>query len=80
MNNTKITDRLTGIFREVFDDPKLELHDAMTASDIAGWDSVAMINIIVGVEERFQIRLRTREVDGLKTVGDLIALIAEKKA
>jgi acyl carrier protein len=32
----------------------------------------------MAVEERFGIRLQTREIDRLKEVGDLVAVIASK--
>jgi acyl carrier protein len=35
---------------------------------------------MVSVEERFGIKLNTREIDGLKSVGDLADVIAKKQA
>ncbi len=37
-----------------------------------------MIELIVAVEAQFGIKLTTREVDGLHSVGDLAAVIARK--
>ena len=78
MTNEAITERLTGIFRDVFDDDALVLRPEMTAADVDGWDSMRMISIVVAVEDRFGVKLRTREVNGLGSVGDLVALIASK--
>jgi acyl carrier protein len=33
---------------------------------------------MVSVEERFGMKLNTREIDGMKCVGDLAAVIAAK--
>ncbi len=78
MTDEEIDGRLTEIFREVFGDDAMRLRPDLSADQVEGWDSVRMVTIIVAVEERFGIRLRSREVDGLKTVGDLAALIRAK--
>jgi acyl carrier protein len=66
---------LTEVFRDAFDDPSLMLRSEMTARDVPGWDSLKMVIIIIGVEERFGIQLHTREMDGLRSVGDFVSLI-----
>ncbi|MBF0875666.1 acyl carrier protein [Gluconobacter cerevisiae] len=78
MNRNDVVEQITKIFQDVFDDPNLTLKDDTTAQDVPGWDSVAMINIIVAIEEHFNIRLKTREIDGLKSVGDLYETVLAK--
>ena len=70
---------LTEIFRETFGDPSLPLTPEMTAQDVPGWDSLRMVIIIIAVEERFGIRLRTSEMDRLHCVGDFVALLLERQ-
>ncbi len=71
---------LTEIFHGVFGDGVPELTPAMTANDVPGWDSVKMIMIVLAVEQHFGIKIRSREVDRLKKVGDLAELVKAKKA
>jgi acyl carrier protein len=71
---------LTEIFNDVFMTDDMKLTPALTAKDVAGWDSFKQIEIMVSVEERFGIKLNTREIDGLKSVGDLADVIAKKQA
>lgn len=78
MTQAEIYDGLTAIFHDAFDDPDLLLRPDMTAADIEGWDSVKMVAIIIATESRFGIHLRSREVDGLSTVGDLASVISAK--
>lgn len=52
-----IDDRLTEVFRAVFDDESIELQASMTAADIEGWDSIAHISLEYGIEEEFGIKL-----------------------
>jgi len=74
----KIYADLTEIFNDVFMRDDMSLTPELSASDVAGWDSFKQIEIMVSVEERFGIKLNTREIDGLRNVGDLAEVIAKK--
>ncbi len=80
MNEAEIRDRLTQVFREIFDDDSIAIHDAMTADDIEAWDSLNHVNLVVATEKQFGVRFKTKEVHALKNVADLIALIGRKLA
>ncbi len=71
---------LSDLFRDVFDDPDLVIGPTTSAADIAGWDSMTHISLIVAIEQAFGIRFRTSEMDGLHDVGELAALVAAKRA
>ena len=76
--NDAIRSRLTTVFRDVFDDDALEVHSAMTAGDVDGWDSLTHVRRMLSVERAFAMRFTASEIGRLKTVGDLIELIARK--
>jgi acyl carrier protein len=78
MDRTTVIERLTAIFRDVFDDPSLGLRDDLTAADVPAWDSLTHINLIVAVEKQFRIRLTTAEIRSLTNVGDFVSLISKK--
>ena len=73
-------ERLTELFRMVFDDPSLNISRSTTANDVEAWDSLTHINLIVAVEREFGIRFTTAQVTGMKDVGDLMDLIAQKSS
>ncbi len=75
MNTDPVLSALTEIFHEVFDDESLVLARQMTASDVKGWDSFKQVEILLAVQERFKLKLSSREIDGLGCVGDLVSLI-----
>jgi acyl carrier protein len=68
---------LSEIFQDVFQ-REVPLRPDLTARDVEGWDSFKQIEIIMAVEERYAIRLTTRELDSLLSVGDLVRVIAAK--
>jgi acyl carrier protein len=78
MSEPEIYAALTTIFRDVFLRDDLMLTPALTAQDVPDWDSFKQIEIIIAVEEHFSIKFRTREMDSLNNVGDLVRLIASK--
>ena len=78
MPETEIYENLTTIFRDVFLRDDLVLTAELSAKDVADWDSFKQIEIIIAVQEQFGINFRTRELDSLNDVGDLVRLIASK--
>ena len=80
MTHEEAHQRLTAVFRDIFDNPSLEIADSTTADDIEDWDSVNHITLIAAVESEFKIKLSTRDVKNLANVGDFLKLIESKAA
>jgi acyl carrier protein len=78
MQRAEIYEKLTAVFQEVFQRADIVVTPDLTADAVAGWNSFKNVEIILGVEECFGIRLGSRDVDGLENVGDLAAVIAAK--
>lgn len=72
-------EKLTEVFRDVFDDEDLTPTPEMTADDVEEWDSLSHIRLMLSVEKAFGVRFSTVELGGLKKVGDLAALIEAKQ-
>jgi acyl carrier protein len=77
-NHDQITARLTQIFRSVFDDDSITLHDEMTADDLEDWDSQSHITLVVACEKEFGLRMTPAEVGRLKNVGEMVKLLVER--
>ena len=78
MTDADILERLTEVFRDVFDNPSLQIGEATTASDVEGWDSIAHVSLIVAAETRFDVSFTTKDIQALTCVGDLVRLIARR--
>ncbi|WP_158804263.1 acyl carrier protein [Acidisoma sp. L85] len=78
MTESELYDVLTEVFNDVFLRDDLVLRPDMTAEDVPGWDSFRQIDIIMAVEQRFGVKLETREIDGLNNVGDLVNVLTTK--
>jgi acyl carrier protein len=73
-----ILDRLNTIFRSAFDDESLVIGRKTTAADIEGWDSFMHVNLIVAIEEHFNVAFSTAEIGSFTCVGDVADLLGKK--
>jgi acyl carrier protein len=73
-----IYDRLTEIFRDVFDNDDLVLTPELTAPEVDGWDSLGHVRLIVAIEQKLKISLSTSEITELANVGQLVDVIERK--
>jgi acyl carrier protein len=78
MQQQEIYTRLTKIIRDVFDDESLVATPEMTAADVAEWDSVNHITLVVAIEEEFGIKFKTAELEKMKNVGQMVEGIERK--
>lgn len=80
MTESEILQKLTEVFRDVFELPDLVLEKSTTAQDIDEWDSVNHIMLVVETERQFRVKFQTAEVEEMKNVGDLVSMIHAKLA
>jgi acyl carrier protein len=71
-------ERMQPVFRRVLRQPDLVLRRDLSAQDVKSWDSLAHINLVVALEREFNIRLKTKDLAGLKNVGEMADLIESK--
>lgn len=75
MNREEILDKLTDIFREIFNNQSLSIGLETTANDVEGWDSLTHIILVDTVESAFSIKFDMDEVFEMKNVGDMVEAI-----
>jgi acyl carrier protein len=78
MNQDALLGRLNEVFRSVFDDPELTVTPATTAKDVPGWDSIVHITLVIEIERTFNVKFQMAEIEKLRNVGDLLAILAAK--
>ena len=72
--------RLQPIFRDVLDDPSLIIAEKSSGESVAGWDSLAHINLVSAIEQDFKIHFALGELEQIKNVGEMIVLMRQKIA
>lgn len=78
MQREEIINQVQDIFRDVLDEEEIILADTTTADEVEGWDSLSHIQLVVGIEKRFNIKFTSKEILSWKNVGELIDCIALK--
>lgn len=67
--------KLAKIFRDVLEIDDLVLTPELSFRDIEEWDSFNHLNIILAVEEQFQIQFKPEEIEEITSVQDLVSLM-----
>ena len=78
ISRKEIMEKVTEIFRDVFDDDELVILDSTNSDDIEDWDSLEHISLIVSMEKEFDMKFDIKEVGELENVGEMIDLIIRK--
>jgi acyl carrier protein len=78
MPHDEILDRLTSLMRDILDDDALALESGSSARTVPGWDSVANIRLMLGVEEEYGFRFELDEYSEFRNVGDLVSGIRRR--
>jgi acyl carrier protein len=71
-------EQLQEVFRDVFDDPSLELVEGMDASAIPEWDSLRHVTLLFRIEDEFGVEFKGDEAASLANVGELEAVLRQK--
>ena len=75
----EILERLTPLFRKVFEDPGLTPTPSMRAEQVPLWDSLNHVSLVMEVERAFGIKFALGELQDLRNVGALVKLIQAKE-
>ena len=73
-----VCNRVTAVFRDIFDLPDLEILTSDTAHSIKGWDSLTHVRLIVALEEEFELEFEPEKIMELRSVGELIEAVTEE--
>ncbi len=73
-----VLEQLQPIFEEVLDQPQLRVTRNSNASNTENWDSLAHIDLMEMVQQRFKVKFALGELQDLKDVGDLVDMIVTK--
>ena len=67
-----VLEKISDIIRTTLRQAGLAVTEATRADHVAGWDSLAHLDIILNVEKALKIRLKAGEVAKLENVGSLV--------
>jgi acyl carrier protein len=63
---------IQNIFREIFDNDTLRITMETSIDDIAEWDSIAQVKLVLTIEERFGFQFNEDEMSSIRNVGGFV--------
>lgn len=70
---------LETILRNVLKDPDFALRFEMATGAHPNWDSIANVEILLSCEEYWNILFSSAEIDRMRTIDDIIDVVAGKR-
>jgi acyl carrier protein len=73
-----LNEKLVEIVAELFDLEPTAVDDALTPEDVELWDSMNHLRLVSAVEEEFQIKLSMQEIESIRSLAVLRALVEQR--
>lgn len=71
MDLNVILQKVNEVFIDVFEIKNLKIDYSTNSSNIPEWDSLLHIQLIYGIEKKFNIRFTAKEIGNYKNVGEM---------
>lgn len=78
MKRAEILSQIIDIISVILDENEIEINESTRLLDIDGWDSLSMIQIVVGIEKQFKIKFKSLEYNTWLLISDLVDAIESK--
>lgn len=74
-----VFEQVRGIASDILGLPLGQISAGSSPENIEAWDSVQHLNLVLAIEEKFQLQLSPEEIEQMKNIGDIVALIESKR-
>jgi acyl carrier protein len=74
-----VGDVLIQLFADVLQVDPAELNDGSSPDNLKQWDSLAAMTLVAAIEEKFKVRLTTKEIMKMSTIGLARKTLQSKK-
>lgn len=77
-NDGPLFQRLAGIFEDVFGLERDRFSESAVPEDVAHWDSVGHMNLVLRLEDVFGQRFEVDEIMDMSSVGKILGILRAK--
>ena len=69
---------LVAVIAEVLDIPEADLADSSSPESVSGWDSAKSMELVVYLEDLFELQFSADEIAAMSSVGEIRKLLIAK--
>lgn len=73
-----ILDQVRAIASDIFSVPADHIDASSSPDSIEKWDSIEQLNLVLAVEEKFNLQLGPEEIERMRNIGAIADLISSK--
>ena len=73
-----LLDRVRGIVADILQVPLAKVGPDSSPQSIATWDSVHHLNLVLALEQEFNLQFEPEEIDQIGNVGQIVTLVSKK--
>ena len=70
--------KVKSILVDVFDIKETDITDEMNLRDVESWDSLKHMNLVISLEQQFNIEFSTEEIIEMKNLSDIYNILKRK--
>ena len=70
--------KVEAVFREVFDDDKLQLSAELSAETFPAWDSLAHIRLVSALEDELSLTFTLDDIEAMTSAAKVLAVVEAK--
>ena len=74
-----VLEKVKAILADQFDAEEEKITTETTIQDDLGADSLDVVDLLMTIEDEFEVEIPDTEIENLKSVGDLVKYIEESK-
>jgi acyl carrier protein len=77
--SSPLLDRVRGIAADVLEVPLTQVTPDSSPETLETWDSVHHLNLVLALEQEFNLQFEPEEIDQLDNVGEIVTVISRKQ-
>ena len=72
----KNSDKIIQSLKNIFENQEIDINSS--AENLKEWDSVAMINIVLEIENQFKVKINANDITNLKSYKSIKKILSNK--
>lgn len=73
-----VFEQIRNIASDLFEVSADRITAASSPETVEAWDSIQHLNLVLALEEKFELQLSPEDIERMKTIGDVTKLVESK--